>query len=215
MRITHITIMLLVALTLAGCSSRQLNERADTLDRTAAQTEQAADSIDETLARFGPDQVEDSELLAALRSYFPPHWADEFDRAVAAAGDVRSVAADMSTELRAFAGVQRQEASDLRTQAVKAASNAENAVVAGLTVLDLILGGTTTLAGIGVGVYRSIGRKERGRREEAERVTEDVVLSIEASPIMKKAIGDGGNAELRQSMLPTTMKAVRRIKDAA
>jgi hypothetical protein len=179
-------------LSLIGCSGDQLRDRADDL-------ESAADRIELVLETYKSDQVEESVLAQAVIDALPEQWQAAGVEAINTVGDVREASGLIVDKLN-------EAALNLDTQADKEASNTENAVFGVMSVADLLLGTNGLIAGIAGVLWK--------KKRSAQRVNEDIVTSIESSPTIKKAISDGGGNELRTSMLPETMRAIKKIKEA-
>lgn len=190
-RIVAGVLALSILFTLAGCSSSQLRDNADRLDRGANQVRAVADRIEE-------GKADHADLVAVLSEYVPASLADEVERAIEIADGAPQAARDVATLMEDLAD-------DYRVQADREAGAWENALVGSVGVAEALLGGTTILSGLLAGMFRR-------RQKSAESVTEDIVTSIQASPAIRAAIdGDGGN-DLRKSMSVTTQKAVKKIK---
>ena len=190
-RIAAGVLALSIIFTLAGCSSANLRDNADRLDRGASQVRQVADRIE-------AGQADHADLIAVLAEYVPPSLADEAARAIEIADGAPDAARDVAVLMEDLAD-------DWRVQAERNASAWENALVGSVGVAEALLGGTTILSGLLAGMFRR-------RQKAAESVTEDIVTSIQSSPAIRAAIdGDGGN-DLRKSMSVTTQKAVKKIK---
>ena len=179
-----------VLFALCGCSSSQLRDRADDLDN-------AADRIQGVLDQSAG--LDDSELVADILDAMPEGWQDTAADIIEEIGDAREAAGLIVPEIRAAAD-------KLEAQADAEASQWENTLVGGLTLVELLLGGTTVLGGTLAGIFG------RGRRRERDAL-EDVVSSIEASTVMVDAISKGGGAELRASMNANTQARVRAIRN--
>lgn len=179
--------------TLAGCSSAQLRENADRLDRGANQVRQVAERVEQ-------GKADHADLIWALREYVPASLADEAAKALEVAENVPDAARDV-------AALMEDLADDWRTQADREADAWENTLVGGIGVAEALLGGSTVLTGLLAGVFR---RKQKS----AEAVTEDIVTSIQASPAVRAAIDGEGGADLRRSMSVNTQKAVKKIKQS-
>lgn len=190
-RIVAGVLALSIIFTLAGCSSSQLRDNADRLDRGANQVRAVADRIEQ-------GQADHADLIEVLSHYAPEAIVDEVARVIEAAGNIPDAGRQAATILEDLAD-------DYRTQADRNAGAWENALVGSVGVAEALLGGTTILSGLLAGMFRR-------RQKSAESVTEDIVTSIQASPAIRAAIdGDGGN-DLRKSMSVTTQKAVKKIK---
>ena len=179
-----------VLFALCGCSSSQLRDRAGDLDN-------AADRIQAVLDQSAG--LDDSELVADILDAMPSGWQDTAADIIEEIGDAREAAGLIVPEIRAAAD-------KLEAQADAEASQWENTLVGGLTLVELLLGGTTVLGGTLAGIFG------RGRRRERDAL-EDVVSSIEASTVMVDAISKGGGAELRASMNANTQARVRAIRN--
>jgi len=187
-----LTIVLLsIVFTLAGCASSQdLRDRADQLNT-------AADRIEQLLEQNPPDQIEESVLAQAILDKLPESWQGVGQDVIDSVGDVREAGTLIASKL--------DEASvKLDAQADLEESESKNTVIAGLTLAETLLGTNGIIAGL-AGIFWNQKRK-------ASAATEDIVTSIEASSLVKRAISDGGGDELRKSMSPDTQKVVKKIK---
>lgn len=193
---------------MTACGGKELRANADALDRTAAITEDTANRILDMLERFGPGQVEESELAEAIERLLPTLMQQQFASAVKAAGDVRTGAVSLSDELRVFSQRNRDEAEKLRIQAARDEASLNNAKAIGEAWLSVALGGTTFIGA-------AIATLSRIKERKATLVAEDIITSIESSPVVRKAIDEGGGSQLRSSMLPSTMKYVKKVRQEA
>lgn len=185
-------LFLSILFTLAGCSSADLRDNADKLDRGANQVREVADRIEQ-------GQADHADLLDVLADYVPESLADEAARAIEIADGAPDAARDVAVLMEDLAD-------DWRVQAERNAGAWENALVGSVGVLEAALGGTTILTGLLAGMFRR-------RQKNAESVTEDIVTSIQSSPTIRAAIDGEGGTDLRKSMSVTTQKAVKKIKD--
>ena len=193
-------LLLLLVFTLGsfGCGD-------DNLRAQASQSRALAAQVQTVLDNNPPGTLEDSELARAIGNVLPVDWQRSFQNGVTFLGDARAAGYAVIPELNAHAD-------RLEEQADRDATDGQNAIVAGLSLVELILTGTTGLAGSLATIF-GIGKvRERRAKEDEQAITEDLVSSIERSPKMKAAIKDGGGAELGMSQLTQTQKRVAEIK---
>ena len=185
-------------LALAGCAtSDDLRDRAGELDT-------AADRIRLILENNPPDTVEKSELVAAIVDVLPDAWKGTSAEVLASVGDVRAGAEQIAAKLA-------ETADKFEAQADKEASEGENALAMGLGFGDLLIGTNGLLATIGTLLWRKKRKADQASRDTAA-ILEDLVTSIESVAPLREAIKNGAGDELRKSMSPATMAAVKAIK---
>lgn len=200
LRNVGIAAFIIVAFTLAGCkSSQELRDDADKL-------EAAADRIVAVLAENPADSIEDSDLARAIVDALPADWQGKAADALDAVGDVREGGELVADKLR-------EAAAKFDAQADTEAGETENAIFAGLTLAETLIGTNGIIAGI-AGLFWNRKRRADQRTRDNDAIIEDIVSSIEASTIMADAVSKGGGAELRASMNATTQKRVREIRNA-
>lgn len=200
LRNVGIAALIIVAFTLAGCkSSQELRDDADKL-------EAAADRIVAVLAENPADSIEDSDLARAIVDALPADWQGKAADALETVGDVREGGEFVADKLR-------EAAAKFDAQADTEAGEAENAIFAGLTLAETLIGTNGIIAGI-AGLFWNRKRRADQRTRDNDAIIEDIVSSIEASTIMADAVSKGGGAELRASMNATTQKRVREIRNA-
>lgn len=188
----------ITTLSIAGCASSQdLRDRAGELDT-------AANRIRQILESNPPDSIEQSELVAAIVDVLPPAWKGTSAEVLASVGDVRTGAEQIAAKLA-------ETADKFEAQADKEASEGENALAMGLGFGDLLIGTNGLLATIGTLLWRKKRKADQASRDTAA-ILEDLVTSIESVAPLRDAIKNGAGDELRKSMSPATMAAVKAIK---
>ena len=184
---------------MSGCSDDQLRDRSDRL-------ESAADRIELVLSTYQPDQIEESVLAEAIIEALPESWREAGDNTIGVIGDTREAGQLLITKLN--------EASiALDAQADKEATETENAVFGVMSVAEALLGTNGLIAGI-AGLFWRKKKKAEQDTQRAEQITEDIVTAIQSSPIVRKAIDEGGGDQVRASMPASAMRVVKKIKEA-
>jgi len=187
---TLIVLAVLCLPILSGCSDDQLRDRADRL-------QSAANRIESVLDTYQTDQIEESVLAEAIVEALPESWREAGDNTIGVLGDAREAGQLIITKLN-------EASASLEAQANLEATETENAVFGVMSVADLLLGTNGLIAGIAGLLWR--------KKSKAEQATEDIVTSIQSSPIMRKAIDEGGGDQVRASMPSATMRVVKKIK---
>lgn len=198
LRIVAGVLALLILFTLAGCAtSEDLRDRAGELDT-------AANRIRAILENNPPETVEQSELVDAIVDALPDAWRGTSAEVLASVSDVRAGAEQIASKLA-------ETADKFEAQADKEASEGENALAMGLGFGDLLIGTNGFLATIGTLLWRKKRKADQASRDTAA-ILEDLVTSIESVAPLREAIKNGAGDELRKSMSPATMAAVKAIK---
>lgn len=195
MRVKKIAAILTLTATLAlaGCTASDLTDRADQLDTGAAKVRQVVADIEQ-------GRADHADLIAVLDQYVPEQLRPGFRRALDIADDVPDTGRQIAVTLDGLAR-------DFRAQAAEDRSRSENAVFGIISITDALIGTNGLLAGLAALSWK--------RRRDSDRITEDIVTSIESSkPVMDAIDNHGGDDDLRKSMAGPTQKRVAEIKKA-
>jgi hypothetical protein len=166
---------------ISGCgffSSEGLETRANDAVKAADALDEFSDKLEGWITQYDAGMIEESQLADFIAGAIPDNWVSKFEQARELLGSVRAAAYVLVNDLPVVAADLRAEAMEWREQAAKNESTWNNALVLGMSLTELLAGGTiTTLVGSIVALFRS-NRKKDGAIEEL--VDSNEVLKVES-----------------------------------